>query len=56
MPVAVCYTVLYPYLGHIKSDIQLESESKALSPLIFQPSFYVINSSFMVHIQNGTKL
>ena len=30
---AECYTVLSPYLGHIKCDIPLESESKVLSPI-----------------------
>ena len=31
---AECYTVLSPYLGQIKCDIPLESESKVLSPSV----------------------
>ena len=40
---AECYTVLSPYLGHIKCDIPLESELK-------------VNSSFMFYVQNDPKL
>ena len=36
---AECYTVLSPYLGHIKCDVPLESESKVLYPSYFM--FYV---------------
>ena len=31
---AECYSVLSPYLGHIKCDVPLESESKVLSPSV----------------------